>query len=107
MKKLVAIIGMLIIATSATSGKNANGKNAITKVAVHPTTAAPICLVPFKIASVFECPSLSHRSMFSTTTILSSTNNHQANDAQQAHEPGYHIGPGAAFEPASDHEQQE
>ncbi|MNT58732.1 hypothetical protein D3C72_1961910 [compost metagenome] len=70
---VITAIGRLLINSPETSGRKASGKKAITSVAVHPTTASPICFVPFKTASILECPSLSQRSMFSTTTILSST----------------------------------
>ena len=55
------------------SGKNASGINATIKAAVQPTTAKAICLVAPIAASRFPYPSRSQRSMFSTTTILSST----------------------------------
>ncbi len=75
---VITAIGKLLMNSPAISGRKANGIKAITKVAVVPTTAIPICFVPFKTASIFECPSRSQRSIFSTTTILSSTSNPKA-----------------------------
>ena len=56
-----------------TSGRNARGIKAMISVAVVPITATPICFVAFIVASKRECPSLSQRSIFSITTMLSST----------------------------------
>ena len=60
------------------SGRSASGIKAMARVAVVPTTANVICLVASIAANSLLCPSLSQRSMFSTTTMLSSTNNPRA-----------------------------
>ncbi|MNR18749.1 hypothetical protein D3C85_1354960 [compost metagenome] len=51
---VIIAIGRLLINSPDTSGRKASGKKAITRVAVQPTTARPICLVPFKTASILE-----------------------------------------------------
>ena len=55
------------------SGIKASGKKAIASVAVVPTTASVICFVASTAANFLLWPSRSQRSIFSTTTILSST----------------------------------
>ena len=70
--------GRLRMNSPEPSGRNTKGRNAIISVAVQPTTASVICLVASMAAYVLECPSRSHRSIFSTTTILSSTSNPKA-----------------------------
>ena len=60
------------------SGRSANGIKAIASVAVVPITAKVICFVASTAANFLLCPSLNHLSIFSTTTILSSTNNPSA-----------------------------
>ena len=54
--------------------KKAKGKKAKIKVAVQPNTATKICLVATMEASFREYPCRINRSMFSTTTMESSTN---------------------------------
>ena len=74
----ITAIGILRINSPAISGINTKGRKAITKVTVHPTTASAICSVPFIAASKRLYPSRIQRSIFSTTTILSSTTNPRA-----------------------------
>ncbi|MNI90696.1 hypothetical protein D3C73_1482520 [compost metagenome] len=70
----ITATGKLLINSPDASGKNIKGIKAIINVAVQPITAIPICLVAFSVASSRLWPSRIQRSMFSTTTILSSTN---------------------------------
>ena len=70
--------GKLLINSPDDSGKKTSGINAMIKVTVQPKTAFPIWFVALRVASLFVYPSLSQRSIFSTTTMLSSTNNPKA-----------------------------
>src|SRR5690606_30307324 len=75
---MITAMGRLRTKSPEPSGKNTSGKNAITKVTVQPTTESEICLVAFNAASCLENPSLIQRSIFSTTTMLSSTSSPSA-----------------------------
>ena len=57
----------------APSGRNSSGRNANSSVAVQPTTASAIWSVAAIAASTRVYPARRYRSMFSTTTIESST----------------------------------
>ena len=69
----VTEVGSVLIYFPAMPGRNISGRKARIRVAVHPITARPIWPVAFTAASEGEYPSLTHRDMFSTTTIESST----------------------------------
>jgi hypothetical protein len=69
---MMTAIGKLRIKSPEPSGKKTKGINAMIKVMVHPTTDKPICFVPKRVASIRLWPSLIQRSIFSTTTMLSS-----------------------------------
>ena len=71
-------IGKPRIKSPAPSGKNRSGRKAKINVAVQPTTASVICSVAFIEASKRFMPFRIKRSMFSTTTIESSTSNPKA-----------------------------
>ena len=77
MEEMTAI-GRLLIKSPEESGRNTRGMKATINVMVQPKTAMPIWFVAFKVASNLVWPSRIQRSIFSTTTILSSTNNPKA-----------------------------
>ena len=70
---MITDMGKLRTKSPELSGKKTKGRKAMIKVTVQPTTEIEICWVAFMAASFLLKPSRIHRSMFSTTTILSST----------------------------------
>ena len=74
----MTLMGNDLMNSPEASGRKINGRKAIIKVAVQPNTAVPIWEVAFRTASFRLYPFNIHLSIFSITTILSSTNNPRA-----------------------------